>query len=164
MLLDLLAPLVFLLPVGFHDRIDSFLNGLLVAFLTDFHDLTNHNILQAILKQVGSGPVLLHIPILNDLLLGTLLDFSQLLIIHVEAFLAREIALELGDTVSKLLLPPCKHFLSRVLDQLVSDFLWEGHDVVERDRLHVFDDLELVLVENCAELGMLFDDLVHLLL
>ena len=76
MLLDFLASLVFLLSVGFHNGIDSFFDGLLVAFFTDFDDLSNHNILQAILKQVGSGPILLHVPVLNNLLLSALLDLS----------------------------------------------------------------------------------------
>ena len=86
-LFDFLTALVLSLPIFLQNSIYSFLDGLLVTFFTNFHDLANHNILEPILKQVDLGPMLFDLLVTDDLRFELLVHLALLLLVRVQTFL-----------------------------------------------------------------------------
>ena len=103
-LLDLFAALVLGRLVDLEDRVDRFLDRLLVTFLTDSNDLADDDVLEAILEQISSGPVLLDLLLGYDLLLSALLELVDLIVRHFEAFRAGELTFKIGYFLSELVL------------------------------------------------------------
>lgn len=94
LLLDHLAALVLFLPVFLKNGVDSFLNCLLVALLSNLDDLANTDVLKLVLEQVDLTAMLLDLLIRYDVLLEDSLLPSELLVVHVKTPFAAVVVLD----------------------------------------------------------------------
>lgn len=147
-LLDLLASTVFLSPLLNENGIDSLLDSFLVAFLSDLYNFADDNVFEGVLQVVGLFAKLFDFFVANDLLLDLLDRLLEQVFRHIKAFLAAVPLLGRLNPLHILVLLVRKQLLSRVLDVLLINLHWQSHDVVKRDRVGIFDNLESVLVKG----------------
>jgi len=161
LLLDHLAALVLFLPVFLKNSVDSFLNCLLVALLSNLDDLANTDVLKLVLEQVDLTAMLLDLLIRYDVLLEDSLLPSELLVVHVKTPFAAVVVLDFVQALLEFFLLLGEKLLTSNFDQLVSNLLGESHHVIQRDRFLVFDDSKLVLIENLTQRWVFLDNVAH---